>query len=200
MWGFAIDAFLAISAVVAPRKPKCPKTNSAASRIFPSMSGPGAALRPPFGARRMRKTFSLSADLVAIEPRWELFLRARRLSGRFAGLTRRVRPETALPVQLYQAIRTGRSRESAQAVIAFADPTSLRSRNFWILPVDVFGIGPNTTAFGVLKPLICVRQKAMISASLALAPSFNSTKAQGTSPHFGSGLATTAANSTAGCL
>ena len=38
------------------------------------------------------------------------------------------------------------------------------------------------------------------AASVALAPSFSSTKAQGTSPHFGSGLATTAANSTAGCL
>src|SRR5438094_6936991 len=87
-----------------------------------------------------------------------------------------------------------------QAEIAFADPASLRSRNFWIFPVDVFGIGPNTTAFGVLKPLICERQKAMMSASLALAPSFSSTKAQGTSPHFGSGFATTAANSTAGCL
>src|SRR5689334_19463170 len=90
--------------------------------------------------------------------------------------------------------------ELAQAEIAFAEPTSLRSRNFWIFPVDVFGIGPNTTAFGILKPLMWVRQKAMISASVALAPSFNSTKAQGTSPHFGSGFATTAANSTAGCL
>ncbi|MGY3467361.1 hypothetical protein ACVW0I_004232 [Bradyrhizobium sp. LM6.11] len=64
----------------------------------------------------------------------------------------------------------------------------MRSRNFWIFPVDVFGIGPNITAFGVLKPLICERQKAMISASLALAPSFSSTKAQGTSPHFRIGL------------
>jgi hypothetical protein len=24
--------------------------------------------------------------------------------------------------------------------------------NFWIFPVEVFGIGPNTTAFGVLNP------------------------------------------------
>src|SRR5437016_8041860 len=85
-----------------------------------------------------------------------------------------------------------------QAEIAFADPTSLRSMNFWIFPVEVFGIGPNTTAFGVLKPDIWLRQNAMISASVALAPSFNSTKAQGTSPHFLSGFATTAANSTAG--
>src|SRR5581483_4909100 len=41
------------------------------------------------------------------------------------------------------------------AEIALADCTSLRSRNFWILPVDVFGITPNTTAFGVLKPDMC---------------------------------------------
>src|SRR6201986_3134565 len=86
------------------------------------------------------------------------------------------------------------------AEIAFADCTSLRSRNFWILPVEVFGIGPNTTAFGVLKPDMGGGQYAMISASVAFAPSFNARKAQGTSPHFGSGLATTAANSTAGCL
>src|SRR5260370_41255321 len=86
------------------------------------------------------------------------------------------------------------------AEIAFAESTWLRSMNFWIFPVDVFGIGPNTTAFGVLKPDMWLRQKAMISASVAFAPSFSSTKAQGTSPHFGSGLATTAANSTAGGL
>ena len=61
------------------------------------------------------------------------------------------------------------------AEIAFAESTWLRSMNFWILPVDVFGIGPNTTAFGVLKPDMWLRQNAMISASVALAPSFNST-------------------------
>src|SRR5882757_6624369 len=88
----------------------------------------------------------------------------------------------------------------SQAEIAFAESTWLRSKNFWILPVDVFGMVPNTTAFGVLKPDMWLRQNAMISASVARAPSFSSTKAQGTSPHFGSGFATTAANSTAGCL
>src|ERR1700723_2296185 len=62
--------------------------------------------------------------------------------------------------------------------------------NFWILPVEVFGIGPNTTAFGVLKPDIWPRQNAMISASVARALSFNSMNAQGTSPHFASGFAT----------
>src|SRR4051794_12133734 len=94
----------------------------------------------------------------------------------------------------------GVRRDDDYAVIAFAESTWLRSRNFWILPVEVFGIVPNTTAFGVLKPDMWPRQNAMISASVALAPSFSSTKAQGTSPHLESGLATTAANSTAGCL
>src|SRR5689334_14846481 len=91
-------------------------------------------------------------------------------------------------------------RNDAYAEIAFADCIWLRSRNFWILPVEVFGIGPNTTVLGVLNPDMWLRQYAMISASVALAPCFNSMKAQGTSPHFGSGFATTAANSTAGCL
>jgi hypothetical protein len=39
-----------------------------------------------------------------------------------------------------------------QVEIALAESTWLRSKNFWILPVDVFGMTPNTTAFGVLKP------------------------------------------------
>lgn len=38
------------------------------------------------------------------------------------------------------------------------DFTRSRNRNFWILPVDVFGIAPNTTALGVLKPGSCSRQ------------------------------------------
>lgn len=32
--------------------------------------------------------------------------------------------------------------------IALSDPTALRSWNFWILPVDVFGSSPKRTAFG----------------------------------------------------
>src|SRR4029078_840483 len=96
--------------------------------------------------------------------------------------------------------RKSRPPPQPHAEIAFAESTWLRSMNFWILPVDVCGMGPNTTAFGVLKPDMWLRQKVMISASDALAPSFTSTKAQGTSPHFESGFATTAANSTAGCL
>src|SRR5260370_6305840 len=88
----------------------------------------------------------------------------------------------------------------AQAEIAFTESTWLRRMNFWILPVEVFGIDPNTTAFGVLNPDIWLRQKAMISASVVCAPSFSSTNAQGTSPHLPSGFATTPANSTAGCF
>jgi hypothetical protein len=74
---------------------------------------------------------------------------------RFAKAVRRVRTTT-------QACGYGpgvrRDDQNAYAEIAFADCTSLRSRNFWILPVDVFGIGPNTTAFGVLKPDMWPRQ------------------------------------------
>src|SRR4051794_6167499 len=94
------------------------------------------------------------------------------------------------------ALRSVRGTASRQADIALADLTRSRSMNFWILPVDVFGIGPNTTVFGALNPGIWPRQNAMMSASLVLALSFSSTKAQGTSPHFASGFATTAANST----
>jgi hypothetical protein len=43
------------------------------------------------------------------------------------------------------------------AEIALAESTWLRSWNFWIFPVDVFGMVPNTTAFGVLNPDMCGR-------------------------------------------
>ena len=42
-----------------------------------------------------------------------------------------------------------------------------RSTNFWILPVEVFGSGPNTTWRGALKCARRSRQKAMISAASA---------------------------------
>ena len=35
--------------------------------------------------------------------------------------------------------------------IACTEPARSRNRNFWILPVDVFGSSPNTTLFGTLK-------------------------------------------------
>src|SRR3954471_23833576 len=87
---------------------------------------------------------------------------------------------------------------ACQTPIAAADPACLRSSNFWILPVEVLGNSPNTTAFGTLKPARCFLQCATMSAAVTFAPAFSSTKAQGVSPHFGSGLATTAAASTSG--
>src|ERR1700746_1385066 len=82
----------------------------------------------------------------------------------------------------------------------FSDFTCSRSRNFWILPVDVLGKGPKTSVLGTLKRARRLLQKAKTSASSGLeAPGFNSTKAQGVSPHFASGRATTAASITEGC-
>src|ERR1700758_1996393 len=81
-----------------------------------------------------------------------------------------------------------------------SDLTCSRRRNFWILPVDVLGNVPNTSVLGTLKRASRLLQKAKTSVSSGLdAPGFNSTKAQGVSPHFGSGRATTAASMTAGC-
>ena len=62
-----------------------------------------------------------------------------------------------------------------------------RKTNFWILPVEVFGKGPNTTVFGALNRAMRARQNSMISSTVAEAPSFNSMNAHGVSPHFGSG-------------
>jgi putative transcriptional regulator len=63
-----------------------------------------------------------------------------------------------IPHRRGRASAAAGSRLTAYAEIALADCTSLRSRYFWILPVDVFGMVPNTTAFGVLKPDIWLRQ------------------------------------------
>ena len=83
--------------------------------------------------------------------------------------------------------------------MADADFARCRSTNFCSLPVDVFGNSPNSTRLGVLKPARYLRQWAMISSAVTCARSFSYTKAHGTSPHFGSGCATTAAAMTAGC-
>src|ERR1700682_1287708 len=53
--------------------------------------------------------------------------------------------------------------------MAFAELTRLHSMNFWIFPVEVFGIRPKTMAFGILKPDVRARQNTMISASVARA-------------------------------
>src|SRR5258708_7943620 len=76
-----------------------------------------------------------------------------------------------------------------------------RSTNFWILPVEVLGNGPNTTVRGTLKWARLSRHQPMISAAVTgTAFGFKVTKAHGVSPHFSSGRATTAASITCGCL
>src|SRR5574343_637603 len=77
--------------------------------------------------------------------------------------------------------------------MASDEPATLRNSYFWILPVEVLGSSPNTTALGTLKPARCALQCATMSSAVTWAPAFSSMKAQGVSPHFGSGLATTAA-------
>ena len=67
-----------LSAVLAPRKPKCPKTNSAASRILASISGPGAGLRPPLDVCRSRNAFRPSDGMQPIALHFNLRRRDRR--------------------------------------------------------------------------------------------------------------------------
>src|SRR5215470_413478 len=75
-----------------------------------------------------------------------------------------------------------------------------RSRNFWILPVEVFGSGPKTMRLGALKRASIPRHHSISSfASSSSGPATSGrsvTKAVGVSPHSGSGPATTAASST----
>src|SRR5262249_6684668 len=74
-----------------------------------------------------------------------------------------------------------------------------RSSNFWILPVEVSGSGPKTTARATLSCARLARHHAMMSsAEMVPASGFSVTKAQGLSPQIGSGLATTAASITSG--
>ena len=72
--------------------------------------------------------------------------------------------------------------------------------NFWIFPVEVLGNAEKTTFLGNLNPAKVSLQNFIISSSVAFFPSISSINAQGVSPHFSSGLATTAANETEGCL
>ena len=75
-----------------------------------------------------------------------------------------------------------------------------RRTYFWIFPVEVFGSGPNATARGTLKCARCSRHHAMMSPLvIGAASGLRVTNAQGVSPHFGSGFATTAASMTPGC-
>src|SRR5262249_38046969 len=76
-----------------------------------------------------------------------------------------------------------------------------RSTNFWIFPVEVFGISANTTWCGTLKPAKFARQWAIMSSTDGLGtPALSSMKAHGVSPHLASALPTTAQDATAGCL
>src|SRR5262245_2579289 len=76
---------------------------------------------------------------------------------------------------------------------------SSRSVYFWTLPVAVVGSGPKTTVRGTAKWGRLSRQKRISSSSVAFASGRSCTKAQGVSPHFSSGRATTADIITAGC-
>lgn len=58
---------------------------------------------------------------------------------------------------------------------AYAPFAMSLSRNFWIFPVEVFGISANITALGTLKRASRPRQCSMISASVAVLPGFSST-------------------------
>src|SRR5260370_41068124 len=86
-------------------------------------------------------------------------------------------------------------------LMRFALPAHSFSRktNFCTLPVEVFGKLPNSTLAGHLKCARRSRQNAMISASVALCSGFKATNALGRSPHYSSGIATTAHSSTAWC-
>ena len=72
--------------------------------------------------------------------------------------------------------------------------------NFWIFPVDVLGSSQNSIFFGTLNLAKVSLQKSINSFSVIGLSLTASIKAQGTSPHFSSGLATTAAIETEGCF
>ena len=68
------------------------------------------------------------------------------------------------------------------------------------MPVDVFGNSQKITFFGTLKPANVSLQKSINSFSVTGLSWTITINAQGTSPHFSSGLATTAAIYTDGCF
>ena len=68
------------------------------------------------------------------------------------------------------------------------------------MPVEVLGKSQKMTCFGTLKPANVSLQKSINSCSLTGLSFTISIKAHGTSPHFSSGLATTAAIETEGCF
>ena len=74
------------------------------------------------------------------------------------------------------------------------------SSNFWIFPVEVFGSSQNSIFFGTLNLAKVSLQKSINSFSVTGLSLIDSINAQGTSPHFSSGFATTAAIDTDGCF
>lgn len=94
---------------------------------------------------------------------------------------------------------TGYQPLDASREIAALLPARSRSTNFWILPVAVFGSSAKMTCRGHLNLARRAWQNPMSSAELgSAAPALSSMKAHGTSPHFSSGWATTAACRTLG--
>jgi cytochrome P450 len=95
--------------------------------------------------------------------------------------------------------RAGTPRQAQP--IAFSRPAHSCSRrtNFWTFPVPVRGSSQNSTAAGHLNFARFSRQNAISSSSPTSSPDFSSTNAFGRSPHFSSGIATTAASDTASC-
>ena len=68
-----------------------------------------------------------------------------------------------------------------------------------IFPVEVLGSSQKTTYLGILNPDSFFLQNSITSCSYSEHPVFYETKAQGTSPHFSSGRATTAASRMSSC-
>src|SRR5262249_20220007 len=92
------------------------------------------------------------------------------------------------------------ARHKAGTTTSHIDFTISRSLNFCSLPVEVFGISANRMWRGHLYEARFFLHQAMRSSALAVLPGLSSTTAHGVSPHFSSGLATTATTWTAGCL
>ena len=82
-----------------------------------------------------------------------------------APVTRTRRPQQIAREHRHQALASARARS--------------RSTFFWILPVAVFGSGPNTTCFGTLKCAMRSRHQWMMSAALTCAPALSVTNAHG---------------------
>src|SRR5262249_42163817 len=120
--------------------------------------------------------------LVALEGLEFLLQRGEHLRGEEIHLRRPVHRQRADAVPIFAGqdglISFG---NGAHVSMAAVDLAFSRRTNFWILPVEVFGSSPNTTARGALNFAICCRQKSMISNSVTFESFFNSMKAQGVS-------------------